>query len=220
MRFIFIRHAQTPANVRGTLHTAHPGPGLTRLGRQQAKSLPSALAGEAIHGLYVSTMRRTQITARPLAKSTGLDPVIEDGLYEIPAGALEGLRDRASVMSYLDTMRRWGRGELDARIPGSEDGHHFFSRFGAALDRIAQRHDQDASVAVFSHGAAIRVWCGGATTNVDPEYAAKNYLENTGIVIVNGTREDGYLVETWQGKPVGGWELQDPTAVDPTGESY
>ena len=206
--------------MRGILSTAHPGPGLTRLGRQQAKSVPDALQGEDVAGIYVSTMLRTQLTAAPLAKATGLTPTIEDGLYEIPAGAYEGLRDRPSVLAYLDVMRRWGEGDLSARLIGGEDGHHFFRRFDDALDRIAARHAADATVTVFSHGAAIRVWCGGATVNVDPSYATKNHLENTGVIIVTGSRTAGFAVESWQGAPAGGWELKDPTAVDPTGEAY
>ena len=30
MRILFVRHGQTPANVRGLLDTAAPGPGLTK----------------------------------------------------------------------------------------------------------------------------------------------------------------------------------------------
>jgi len=220
MRFLFIRHAQTPANVRGILSTVHPGPGLTRLGRQQAKAVPDALGDENVAAIYVSTMLRTQLTAAPLAAATGITPIIEDGLYEIPAGAYEGLRDRPSVMAYLDTLRHWGEGDLGARLAGGEDGHHFFRRFDDAVDRISERHDDDATVAIFSHGAAIRVWCGGATVNVSPGFATKNHLENTGVIIVTGSRVEGFAVESWQGEPVGGWQLTDPTAVDPTGESY
>jgi len=217
MRLILIRHGQTPANVRGTLDTAHPGPGLTFLGRRQARALPRALADEAIEGLYVSTLVRTQLTARPLAKATGLEPVIEEGLHEIEAGDLEGRRDRESVMAYVDPMRAWGRGELGIRLPGGGDGHDFFARYDAALDRIAARHSPEATIAVVSHGAAIRVWCGGATSNVDPELSGKRHLDNTGIVIVTGDRGTGFHVASWQGEPIGGPDLDDPAALDPTG---
>jgi probable phosphoglycerate mutase len=45
MRLILIRHGQTPADVAYTLHATLPGPGLTRLGQQQAVALPVDLAG-------------------------------------------------------------------------------------------------------------------------------------------------------------------------------
>ncbi len=63
MRLLLIRHGQTPGNVLGQLDTAHPGPGLTELGEQQAAALARSLANERIGLLYASTLIRTQITA-------------------------------------------------------------------------------------------------------------------------------------------------------------
>lgn len=67
MRLLLIRHGQTPANVRGELATARPGPGLTALGRRQALAIPDAVAGEQIAAIYVSPLVRTGETAAPLA---------------------------------------------------------------------------------------------------------------------------------------------------------
>ncbi len=63
MRLLLVRHGQTAANVRGELDTAPPGPGLTRLGRRQAKAIPGELAAESIDGIYSSALIRTQETA-------------------------------------------------------------------------------------------------------------------------------------------------------------
>lgn len=221
MRILFIRHGQTPANVAGILATAYPGPGLTELGERQAAALPRALAAERIRGIYVSTLVRTHATAAPLASALQLDPVVEDGLHEIEAGGLEGRRDRDSVMQYLGTLEQWGLGRLDTAMPGASDGFTFFDRYNRSLDRIAERHPEpDATVAVVSHGAAIRVWCGGSTLNVTPEFAVRNELENTGVIVVEGSRRDGFVVESWMNRPLGGRLLVDPAAADPTGEPF
>ena len=42
MRLILIRHGETPSNVRGSLDTSLPGPGLTDLGQEQAEAIPAA----------------------------------------------------------------------------------------------------------------------------------------------------------------------------------
>lgn len=220
MRILFIRHGQTPANVAGILETSHPGPGLTELGEEQAAALPTALSQERISGIYTSTLVRTHLTAALLAESLGLEITVEEGLHEIEAGSLEGRRDRDSVMSYLGTLHAWGLGSLATRMPGGPDGHAFFARYDGAIDRIAARHDTDETVVIVSHGAAIRVWCGGSTRNVDPDYAERHDLENTGIIVVEGDRRDGFVVLSWMDQPLGGRELIDPTAVDPTGESF
>jgi probable phosphoglycerate mutase len=217
MRLLLIRHGQTPANVRGELATARPGPGLTRLGREQAAAIPDAVAGERIAAIRISPLTRTAETAAPLARALGLEPVVQEGLEEIEAGELEDRRDLPSVMTYVTTAFGWARGALDARMPGTIDGHEFFGRFDAAIAGIAGQHPDD-TVAVVSHGAAIRVWSGGRAANLSGEITANRHLENTGIVVMTGSPSDGWVAESWQGEPLGGPALDDHSAVDPLGD--
>lgn len=217
MRILFIRHGQTPANVLGQLDTAHPGPGLTDLGHRQAEAIPGALSAESIDGIYVSTLLRTQLTAAPLAKDRALDAEVTDGIHEIEASDLEGLSSHEAAMRYMDTVFSWAAGDLDVAMPGGPDGHDFFGRFDAAVDSFGRSHD--GTVAVVSHGAAIRTWAGARATNVDVDYAASHALSNTGVVIVRGSMADGWVVEEWDGEPIGGTELLDASADDPTGDA-
>src|SRR3954449_4252924 len=91
MRLLLIRHGQTPANVRGELDTAAPGPALTELGREQAAAVPEALASERIDGIYASRLVRTQQTAAPLARVRGeMHRVVLPGIHEIEAGGASG----------------------------------------------------------------------------------------------------------------------------------
>src|SRR5688572_7713120 len=129
MRLLFIRHGQTPANVLGQLDTAHPGPGLTELGHKQAEAIPGALRAEAIEGIFVSTLLRTQLTAAPLARDRGLESSVVNGIHEIEASDLEGLSTRRAATRYLETVFSWAAGDLDLAMPGGPDGHDFFGRF-------------------------------------------------------------------------------------------
>lgn len=218
MRILFIRHGQTPANVAGILETSVPGPGLTDLGHRQAEAVAEALASEPISAIYVSRLRRTHLTAAPLAGRLGIEPVEMPGLHEIEAGELEGRSDRSAVRSYLGTLAVWGDGDLDRAMPGGPTGNDFFARFDGDLERIATGRRPDETVAVVSHGAAIRVWCGGRPVNVDPTFVTLNELDNTGVVVVSGSPADGWVVESWMGEPLGGAALEDDSAADPTGE--
>lgn len=216
MRLLLIRHGQTPANVLGLLDTALPGPGLTELGTQQAARIPSALADQPIDALYASMLVRTQFTAAPLSQSRSLDVEVRDGLHEIAAGALEGRSDHDAVRTYMETVIAWGGGNLDVTMPGGHDGHEFFGRYNSNLQQIV---DSGASTAaVVSHGAAIRVWVAGNATNVSPGFAAENHLDNTGVVVLDGSFEAGWTLMQWAGQPIGGAELADDTARDPSGE--
>ncbi|MEK0154431.1 histidine phosphatase family protein [Arthrobacter oryzae] len=220
MRLLLIRHGQTPGNVLGQLDTAHPGPGLTELGEHQAEALSRALANERIHTLYASTLVRTQITAAPLARLHGLDTEVIQGIHEIEAGALEKLTDHESHKRYLGTIFSWADGDLDRRMPAGPSGRDFFGRYDAAIAAVAERANgigDSGAVAVVSHGAAIRVWAGLRAVNIEPDFASKHVLNNTGIVALEGDPDDGWKLIHWDDSPVGGLTLADPTAGDPTG---
>jgi broad specificity phosphatase PhoE len=216
MRLLLIRHGQTPANVLGRLDTAHPGPGLTELGVRQASEIPDALDAQPIDALFTSTLLRTQLTAAPLAQVRGLPLEVLGGLHEVEAGDLESRSDKEAVRIYLETVFAWGAGNLDVAMPGGPDGHDFFGRYNADLESIAGSGADVA--AVVSHGAAIRVWVAAHAGNVPPLFAADNPLDNTGIVVVDGSFEDGWTLTRWADQPLGGRELADAKAEDPTGE--
>lgn len=218
MRLLLVRHGQTPANVRGELDTAAPGPGLTELGRRQADAIVDALGHEPIAAIYVSKLRRTHDTAAPLAAALGLTPIELPGTHEIEAGDVEGRSDRESVHTYLRTIFAWGSGDPSVAMPGGPDGHAFFARFDEAIAGIVAAHPADATVAVVSHGAAIRVWTGARVRHLGDGFTAENHLENTGVVVIDGSPEAGWTALSWAGLPVGGAELDDPTAIDPTGD--
>ncbi|CAN5122965.1 histidine phosphatase family protein [soil metagenome] len=236
MRLLLIRHGQTPANVAGSLDTATPGPGpgLTDLGTLQAGEIPRALAADRIDGIFASRLVRTQLTAAPLALDRDLGVQVLPGLHEIEAGSLEGRTDREAIHSYLETAFAWGLGDLDPAMPGGPDGHEFFARFdrdiatvarelaGGTLNadpEIAAAATRGKTAVVFSHGAAIRVWVAGRATNVPPSYSGEHDIQNTGVIELEGTPAAGWTLLSWQGTPVGGIDLVDPTAEDPTGET-
>ena len=217
MRLLLIRHGQTPANVRGELDSTAPGPRLTPLGERQADEIPGAFENDPIDSIAASVLIRTQLTAQPLARTRGIDVDVYPGLHEVEAGDLEKRTDRDAVVQYLETSFGWAAGRLDLRIPGGPDGHEFFERYDRDIARISATGVENA--VVFSHGAAIRVWAGRRATNVDHSFAADHPLDNTGIVELSGSPDDGWLVLSWAGAPIGGPDVTDVGADDPTGET-
>ena len=220
MRLLLIRHGQTPDNVRGALGTTVPGPRLTALGRKQAKALPHALRDEHIDAIAISTLVRTKLTAAPLAAALSLRPLVFDGLREIEAGSLEGKSDKESVGTYLSTFIAWASGDLDVRIPGAEDGHGFFARYDGAITQAMTAAGDEGTLAVVSHGAAIRTWVGLRAGNIDADFAREHMLSNTGLVVVEGDFALGWRLLEWESEPIGGEALADHAVEDPTGESF
>jgi broad specificity phosphatase PhoE len=200
MRLILIRHGQTPANVDGVLESTVPGPGLTALGHEQAAELVEALADEKIDAIFVSSMVRTHLTAAPLVDARGLEPVVRDGLREIAAGDVEGNTDDASVHQFVHTLLAWCGGDLDVRMPGAESGREVIERFDTVVEE-AEALGVD-SVALFSHGAMIRAWCANRARNIDLDFVSNHYVANTGIVVIEGSGDTHWQVETWLGSSV------------------
>jgi len=217
MRLILVRHGQTPSNVLGALDTAVPGPGLTELGHEQAEAVPAALAGYRIDELYASVQRRAQLTAAPLARARGLEVIVRDGLREIEAGELEMKTDWDSLVAYHETSFAWAAGDLDRRMPGGEDGHEVLGRFDAVVEQAVARGDESA--AFVAHGQIIRTWTAARARNVTIDFAASNPLHNTGVVVLDGHPDSGWIASTWSGVAVGGVTVDEGTeATGPGGE--
>ncbi|MFJ5260398.1 histidine phosphatase family protein [Streptomyces sp. NPDC088387] len=201
MRLLLIRHGQTTANVRFLLDTAVPGAGLTDLGRQQATALTEVLADEDIEAVYVSTLTRTQDTAAPLAAARGLEVRVRDGVREVAAGDLEMLPgDTERGQTYMRTVFAWMSGDTGVRMPGGESGDEVLARYDAVVAEAAA--SGAGTVAVFSHGAVIRLWAAVRAGNVDVDFAATHGLENTGVVVLEGSLADGFKALTWAGATV------------------
>ncbi|MGP9537267.1 histidine phosphatase family protein [Brachybacterium sp. AOP43-C2-M15] len=206
MRLLLIRHGQTPSNVEGILDAGYPGPGLTSLGHRQARAIPEALRGEDIAGLHVSRLLRTHETAAPLAAALGTSPRLTEGLEEISAGDLEMRRDAAAVEAYQANHARWSTGELTGGVPGGESGEEFWARYTGALRHIARLHEDDATVAAISHGAAIRVFASVAG-GIAAASLEERPLYNTGMVTLTGHPDEGWTLEDWISTPIGGEHL-------------
>ncbi|KQO10561.1 hypothetical protein ASF06_08630 [Agreia sp. Leaf244] len=209
MRMLLIRHAESTANEAGILSTTQPGPELTPRGREQAEALAVTLGDAPLDGLYASTLRRTQLTAEPLSRATGLPVTVVEGIHEIEAGELEDRSDHEAMSAYASPFRIWAQGDFTAAVPGGFSGDHFFERFDRGITEIwraqqassAERPD-GGTVAVVDHDAAIRVWVAGRADNLGPEFTVTHGLGNTGIVVLTGSPDDGWHVESWQGEPV------------------
>ncbi|MGW3548525.1 histidine phosphatase family protein [Janibacter hoylei] len=218
MRLLLIRHGQTPHNVTGALDTAYPGAGLTELGQRQAAAVPASLADEDVSAVYASPLVRTQLTGVPLAQERSLEVRVREGLEEIAAGDFEMRADQVAVEGYLGGLAAWLHRDLDHAVPGGTTGHDFMARFDGAVRSIAGAHGRDDTVALFSHGAAIRVFATLAA-ELDADDIEGRWINNTGLVLLDGRPGEGWDLVRWTGDPLGGAHLASVRAHDVTGEA-
>ncbi len=161
-----------------------------RNGLQQAHDLAESIAHEHIDALFVSTLTRAQQTAAPLAEKRGMQASVIDGVHEIAAGVEEMSPDWTA---YVGMLNSWSPENLDASLPDGESARQFMTRFDAAIATIEA--DGHRSVAVVSHGAALRVWALAQDPSVAGELAGP--LRNTEWIVLNGSSATGWKVERW-----------------------
>jgi probable phosphoglycerate mutase len=106
----------------------------------------------------------------------------------------------------MRTVFAWAAGDTALRMPGGETGSETLARYDAVIAEAAA--SGAGTVAVVSHGAAIRLWAAARADNVDVAFAAARPLGNTGVVVLEGSPADVWKAVSWEG-----------SVVEATGES-
>jgi broad specificity phosphatase PhoE len=202
VRLYLIRHGETFSNIKRELDTAPPGSRLTALGHSQARVLARAFDTEEIALICASRLLRAQQTATPLANRRGMRVDIVDGLEEISAGLLESRSDSKSLQSYAAVVASWMRGDLTPQIPGGPTGFDFHRRFNEAIVHVTAAHSVGGSVAVFSHGAAIRAFMACAVGLMD-DSPGELRIPNAGVGVLQGTPPGGWALVHWPRESIG-----------------
>jgi broad specificity phosphatase PhoE len=204
MTVTFVRHGESESNASHTIDNSIPGAHLTPLGQSQATTVAAALVagGVGYDAIYASNMVRTTETAAPFAAATGLTPTVLPGFREINAGWFEGSSDTGlGGIGYVLAPALWTLGARSVPVPGGGDGNAFDARMDAALQLVEDSGAQNP--VVFSHAATIMFWTMMNVDNPDLGLMLRHRLGNTGIVVVEGSADEGWTLKTWAGLPVG-----------------
>ncbi|MDP9807087.1 putative phosphoglycerate mutase [Trueperella bonasi] len=195
MRLVLVRHGQTYKNASHTIDTVHPGAVLTEEGWTQANDVVAQLLEYEPGTIWASNLTRTQQTATPLATRLGLDVNVHEGFREIEAGDFEGCTEEEDYRAYSEVIFGWARGEMDVPMPGTEvTGASVLERFDDAV-RAAEQEGASCAV-VFAHGAVISYWV-GMRGGVMVDKADFVPLVNTGVVVFDGSLDEGYQLKSW-----------------------
>ena len=187
LEIVLVRHGQSVGN-RDRVFVGHGPGGLTDLGHRQAEAAAAALAAMSrpsrpgssegtarqpapIEAIYVSDLPRAVETAAPLARLTGMTPIVDAALRERDVGAYTGL-------TFEDVMARdpsgWERllgRDPDHRPDAGESHRDCRLRVAAFFDAVQRRHGSDPAhpdasrpnaqlastsrIVLVSHGVAI-----------------------------------------------------------------
>jgi 2,3-bisphosphoglycerate-dependent phosphoglycerate mutase len=164
---ILVRHGASAPAVPGEpfpLLDGHGDPPLAQPeGVAQAAAVADRLAGEGLAGVFVTTLRRTHETALPLARRTGLEPVVVPELREVSLGEWEGGEFRIRMAEGDPVALQAVAEERWEVIPGAETMASLAERVRAGVEAVAAAAGPDVSVAAIVHGGVIGEACRQAT---------------------------------------------------------
>ena len=154
---VMLRHGVTEHTVNKVFSgLGGDDPGLTDLGREQARRAAARLARRAPIDVVVSSpLRRTRETAAVVAEELGLDVELEPGFAEAAFGDWDGFSFPDIMERWPDHMRSW----LDSPAvapPGGESLEAVLERVDEARKRLLTDFEGQ-TVVVVSHVTPIKM---------------------------------------------------------------
>ena len=169
MDLIIIRHAR-PERADGVHATADPP--LSESGRQQAEATAAFLAGEPVHHIVSSPLRRAQQTAEPLAARLGIDLETNEGLREIdPFGGSYVPAEELGADHHVVQTFVGDRFALFDSVGGIDV---FRSTVVNAFDAVIAAN-RGRRVAVFTHGMVLGCYLTALVGHQDPFVLVADY---------------------------------------------
>ena len=155
LKLYFIRHGETTYSKTGG-YCGIIDPELTPEGSEMAEQFAQAYSSLNWTAAYVSPMKRTIATAKPLCNSVGLEMQIRDGLKEMYHGKCEGENPETVNSNYHDNYVRWLTDPGWNAPTGGEKGIDVARRSSQVIEEICNNH-QTGNVLVVSHKTTIRI---------------------------------------------------------------
>ncbi|MEM1280885.1 MAG: histidine phosphatase family protein [Cyanobacteria bacterium P01_H01_bin.152] len=150
-----LRHGETEAS-HSDVFSGKMNPDLNSAGVEMAEHFAQKYAQLPWEAVYVSPMQRTQSTAKPFCKATGLDMQLRDGLKEMSFGEWENLTKEQVQEAFPDDYVRWLTEPAWNPPTGGESAVQVASRASLVISEIEEKHT-DGNVLVVAHKSTLRV---------------------------------------------------------------
>ncbi|MEL6490047.1 MAG: histidine phosphatase family protein [Cyanobacteria bacterium J06621_3] len=155
LRLFLLRHGETTFSMsRGFCGVLDVD--LTEYGYEMAQAFADEYKSLDWQAIYCSPMKRTQATATPISKATGLALNIRDGLKEADYGKWEG-KSKTEVKAEFDSDNYHWMTEPAWNAPtDGETAVEIRNRAMAVILEIEETHP-DGNVLVVSHRTTLRI---------------------------------------------------------------
>ncbi len=151
-----VRHGQTAWNKEERFRGRADLP-LDDFGIRQAEAAANKLANCGAATIYASPLRRTMMTAEPIAAGLGLSIQPSDDLIDIDYGKWQGLSTEEALERDADLYRQWIETPQNAGFPGGEGLQDVRDRVERIIGKVLTEH-AGQTVILVSHVVVCRVF--------------------------------------------------------------
>ena len=155
LKLYFLRHGETIYSETGA-YCGEVDAELTSEGVQMAKAFAEAYRSISWTAVYVSPMKRTIATAKPLCDDLGLEMQLREGLKEIRYGKWEDKSVDYVKQHYWDDYIHWLAEPAWNPPTGGETSVEIASRASLVITEVQEKY-ATGNVLVVSHKATIRI---------------------------------------------------------------
>jgi probable phosphoglycerate mutase len=175
-----IRHAEAEGNLFRRMHGQYDS-SLTPRGYRQTAKLAERFDGVHIDAVYSSDLTRARETARAIYERKELPLILEPRLRELHFGIWEDMPFGEVLRSEGERWKLFEQNPWDWSVEGAETTETVRARVTEAILDIAAQND-GKSVALFTHGCAIRAFFCGIYGITSPEgLESVPYVWNTAV---------------------------------------
>ncbi len=202
IRIYIARHGETTWNVEGRIQ-GRSDPGLSPDGYAQSRALLEQLKDRPLSAIYTSTLKRSILTAQPIADHFGLPLQEQPELDEIAFGILEGKQILDSDGDVRSEWERFKKNCFTYRIPGGENYTDVMNRIRPFVERILQNR-RGEEILIVGHRVVNQMLI-GVLMDYPPEEMLKIQQSNGCFYLVqkngeprvsypvNGRMREGFL---------------------------
>lgn len=182
VRIYLVRHAEAEGNVReffqGRINTD-----VSEKGRLQLERLAEKFKNIPIEALYSSPLKRAMSTAEAVNRYHSLPIITDDMLMEINGGDWEGVKWSELPEKFPGEYRMWKEEINHFAAPNGESTKQVYDRMKDAMRRIASENE-GRTIAVVSHGMAIKAYLNCAEGREWENYADPGWADNTAVSLI------------------------------------
>ncbi|NLM83359.1 MAG: GNAT family N-acetyltransferase [Clostridiales bacterium] len=177
-----IRHAEAEGNLYRRIHGQYNSL-VTPRGKEQIKRLAARFSDIPVDAVYSSDLHRAMETAAAVAGPKNLPVIPVPGLREVAMGVWEDLTWGDVERNEPDQLYAFNNDPARWTVEGAERFDALVARVTDAIRGIARQND-GKTVAVVTHGMALRAFAAGVMGIAPHEISRVPHADNTSVSLL------------------------------------